>query len=1036
MRKSARQRRAQMLLHNRSHLRDGPLSTMITTQHLRVAYVNVNGLQPLTWRMVQGWLDTGTFDLVFVAETWYVGWKRYGSSRYTIAATTPPPPTTNPGRPSGGFALFGTLDTCRQMGEEMLVTETAITVRLGSLRISGLYLCPTLSDDDLEAALEEASTSDITLGDLNFRSETRTPPKRYRTIADWAQRANLIHAQPTVQRSSLPRRLASCRRDRVLTTDHCFVRRQGLRDTLHLFNNGDWGLRTDHRYTLCLSLSVPSNTESATPTTPQYRVGRLSSEDMRRRLCIEWDTVAQRHLDFLLDTSNSSVDIYETFLSLYRRTCKTVLGRSEDHSTRSVKKHPDVIDDRTLSGTDLLVKRAFANDRDNGPLLPSVPGADPLWEAVVMLRTRYTTPDQRRRIRTRRTRYLLSPTTILPFSTDEVAAELKRQDGDKAYGIDGVHMRVLKALQETTLTPILTSLFNACLLQQTTPLAWNRTDIYLLQKDPKLPKTAENTRPVTIVSVVRKVFECLLLRRIEGLSFASLHPTQAGFRAGYSTTTNAALLHILLERRQIEGVVFLDFRAAFDVLDHTILRRILFQRGCPADVLAVVDSLCWDSLSSRVVANRKTSAWFPRTRGVVQGSPLSPLLFNIFVDGLLVELNEDTTDIPRALFYADDGTILLSPGCDPQALLSRVVEWSTANGLQLNVRKCGYLARSDTLRTLSINGEDVPHVERYIYLGFPVTIDGIDFAGFLSHRLDAALKRMAFLDIYVSSIGPLHRLRVYRRYLAPMFEYGAPLLWVWYQSQTDEVRVVWRESLQKWNRMVAWIANGGYAPRVTGNLLGLSPLLTRFEVLHATYWWTLERASWDNPLRLFLVRRSQARSFTSRLGSNALYRRWKIEGRGLSFPSKASLQSFLRQHLTNSLRMTAERGHLTGLIPFETRLTSRCRGADYVIDLPLSQQELLLQYRRGIWCFGRQHRCRWKDERFQRGHEECKCFGLAFRLSRKQRRAFDSDLRQSRRQGLVTEVDWLLNHGFFDQAYRRLRVVQSTLEASYIENMS
>ena len=1033
-RKSARQRRIRTLLYDRNNSSGSPSDT--TPQPLRVVYVNVNGLQPLTWRMIQGWLDTGTFDLVFIAETWYVGWKRYRSSKYTIAVTDPPPPTMNPGRPSGGLALFGTLDVRGKVGNIVSVTETAITVLIGPVRISGLYLCPTLSDTELETTLEAACLSDMILGDFNFRFETRTPPKRYRAVADWMQRADLVHVRPIAERSCLPRCLIRCLQDPVLTTDHCFVRLRGGRDTLHLLNNKDLGLRTDHQYTLCLSLGDQSNTGAATPTTPQYRVGRLSSTSVQHRLCKEWDVVAEPSLDFLLDTSNPSVEIYEAFLSLYRRTCETVLGRREDSSPSNVERSLDVVDDRTPAGTDLLVKRAFANDRDNGPLLPSVPGRDALEEAVVMLEARYTAPGQRRRRRARSTRRPSYETTIPPFSTEEVIAELKRQDGDKAYGMDGVHMRVLKALQDTTLTPILTSLFNACLLQQTTPSAWNRTDIYLLQKDPKLPKTAENTRPVTIVSVIRKVFECLLLRRIEDLPFARLHPTQAGFRAGYSTTTNAALLHLLLERRLIEGVVFLDFRAAFDVLDHTILRRVLSERGCLPDVLKLIDGLCFDSLSSRVVANRKASAYFPRTRGVVQGSPLSPLLFNIFVDRLLIELNEGTTDIPRALFYADDGTILLPPGCDPRALVSQVVRWSTANGLQLNVRKCGFLTRQEGVEPLYIAGEVIPKIERYTYLGFPVTIDGIDFAGFLTGRLDSALARMGFLDIYVSSIGPAHRLQVYRRYLAPMFEYGAPLLWTWHQSQTEQVRLAWIDVMKKWDYLVGWIAGGRFAPRVTANLLGLSPLLKRFEVLHATYWWTLERAASDNPLRLFLTFRPWADSFTSRLRSNTLYQRWKIEGKGPSFPSKASLQSFLRQHLTSSLRTTAKRGHLTRLIPFESRLTSRYRGADHILDLPLVQQELLLQYRRGIWCFGRQHRCRWRDGRFQRGHEECECFGLSFRLSRKQRRAFDSSLEGSRTGGRVTEIDWLLNHRFFDQAYCRLRLVQSTLEASYAETLT
>ena len=134
------------------------------------------------------------------------------------------------------------------------------------------------------------------------------------------------------------------------------------------------------------------------------------------------------------------------------------------------------------------------------------------------------------------------------------------------------------------------------------------------------------------------------------------------------------------------GSLFLDFRKAFDVLDHSILHEKLKLYKFSGPTLAWFKSYL-EGRTQQVCISNITSQPQTTTSGVPQGSVLGPLLFILYINDLSLHVNTQT-DI-----FADD-TTLSSIGKSAQELntslstaLNLVKTWCTNNAMILNCEK-------------------------------------------------------------------------------------------------------------------------------------------------------------------------------------------------------------------------------------------------------------------------------------------------------------------------------------------------------------
>ena len=163
-----------------------------------------------------------------------------------------------------------------------------------------------------------------------------------------------------------------------------------------------------------------------------------------------------------------------------------------------------------------------------------------------------------------------------------------------------------------------------------------------------------NYRPVSILPVFTKIFERLLSRQLLEFFDNILPKFQCGFRKGYGTQ-HCLLLMLEIwkgatDNNKAFGALLTDLSKVFDCLSHDLLIAKLHAYGLDMDSRNILE----DYLSNRMQRRKVDSfysSWEAIFSGILQGSILGSLLFNIFLCDMLLIL--------KATYftgYADDNT--------------------------------------------------------------------------------------------------------------------------------------------------------------------------------------------------------------------------------------------------------------------------------------------------------------------------------------------------------------------------------------------
>ncbi|UYV60670.1 hypothetical protein LAZ67_1001817, partial [Cordylochernes scorpioides] len=310
----------------------------------------------------------------------------------------------------------------------------------------------------------------------------------------------------------------------------------------------------------------------------------------------------------------------------------------------------------------------------------------------------------------------IDPELDCEISLTEVTTEISKLGKNKATGLDEIPNEAIKYLLEEH-TIYLRNLFNKILRTSQVPQQWTKTIIHPIFKNGDQDNPS-NYRGISLISNLSKLFTSILKTRLNDWMERKsiLAENQAGFRKGYSCQdhifTLVSLIQMTLSRRRGKlYAFFIDQRKAFDTVPHHLLWKKLALNGLSCRFIKLIKNY-YTQMTATVRWRGSFTEAIKIQAGVLQGEPLSPFLFILFLNDLVPLFDE--SELPgiylenygtiHLLLYADDIVILGESKINLQLKINLLKKYLEENCLTLNQNKSkimvfrngGRTARSET----------------------------------------------------------------------------------------------------------------------------------------------------------------------------------------------------------------------------------------------------------------------------------------------------------------------------------------------------
>ncbi|RVW50576.1 Transposon TX1 uncharacterized 149 kDa protein [Vitis vinifera] len=293
----------------------------------------------------------------------------------------------------------------------------------------------------------------------------------------------------------------------------------------------------------------------------------------------------------------------------------------------------------------------------------------------------------------------------IPFSENEIHSALMEMSGDKAPGPDGFTMAFWQSSWDFVKEEIL-EMFKEFHEQGSFLKSLNNTFLVLIPKKGGADDLGD-FRPISLLGGLYKLMAKVLANRLKRVLNKVVAPTQNAFVMGRQILDASLIANEVIDswqKRKEKGLICkLDIEKAYDSINWKFLLKTLHKMGFGPRWVGWMWS-CISTAKFSVLVNGVPAGFFPSSKGLRQGDPLSPYLFVLgmevldallrravaggYLSGCSIKGDRRHNLKISHLFFADDTIVFCEANKEHLTHLSWILLWfEVASGLRINLDK-------------------------------------------------------------------------------------------------------------------------------------------------------------------------------------------------------------------------------------------------------------------------------------------------------------------------------------------------------------